>query len=89
MNKENPALDIYIDVARDVHVLGMFLVPQMAPWRNYGMQRGVWDSQVPSDVKARFIEAKYVVIQKFAVYLTEVAKEIVRYNPDKPDKETV
>jgi len=82
VNKENPALDVYINVARDVHILSQFAAPQMAPWRNFCMQRGAWDSQVPSDVKQRFIENKYVVIQKFAVYLTQLGKDILEYKED-------
>jgi len=88
MDKTNPALDLYINIARDVHILSQFTVPQMTPWRNYSMQRGAWDSQVPSDVKKRFAEQEYVIIEKHFVYLTAAAKGIIGYKPDDPEKVT-
>lgn len=84
MNKDNPALDVYINIARDVHCLSQFTVPQLAQWRNYSMHRGIWESQVPSDVKKRFAEHEYVIIEKHFVYLTAAAKEIVGYREDRP-----
>lgn len=89
MNKENPAMGIYIDVARDVHILSQFARPALAQWRNYAMNRGDWDAMVPTDVKARFVEHKYVIIQKFAVYLTQAAKDILNYKEDGGEKDTV
>lgn len=84
MNKDNPAVDLYINIARDVHILSQFTVPKLAQWRNYSMMRGTWDSEVPNDVKKRFAEHEYVIVEKHFVYLTAAAKEIIGYNPDHP-----
>lgn len=82
MNKQNPALDCYIDACRDLHTLGQFKPPGMAPWRNFSVHRGEWD-MMPSDIGARLIEQKYVIIQKHFVYLTALGKEIIGHEENK------
>lgn len=66
------AREIFTDVMRDVVVLCRFRDSQV-------MQRGVWDTQVPADIKRRFIEAEYVKIERNIVYLTQVGLEVLEY----------
>src|ERR1700676_3864545 len=72
LNKQNPAMDVYVNVLRDVHALHKFRDKQV-------MQRGVWDAQVPRDVKIRLVKADYVVVSENVCYLTEVGLSVVEY----------
>lgn len=66
------AREIFTDVMRDVVVLCRFRESQV-------MQRGVWESQVPADIRRRFIEAEYVTVKPNIVYLTPVGLEVMEY----------
>lgn len=63
---------MFTDVMRDVVALCKFRDRQY-------IQRGVWDAQVPADVKARLMVWEYVVVCKNVVYLTEVGLEVIEY----------
>lgn len=66
------AREIFTDVMRDVVVLCRFRDSQV-------MQRGVWEAQVPEDIKARFVRAEYVKIDRNIVYLTTTGLEVLEY----------
>lgn len=66
------AREIFVDVMRDVVALCKFRDKQL-------IQRGVWEAQVPVDVRERFILAEYVVVQKHIVYLTCEGLEVLGY----------
>ena len=66
------ARDMFTDVMRDVVALCKFRDRQL-------IQRGVWDAQVPFDVKRRLVAADYVVVSENVVYLTEEGLSVVEY----------
>jgi hypothetical protein len=72
VNRINPAMDVYVNILRDVHALQKFKEKQL-------IQRGIWDAQVPRDVKKRLIDADYVVVSENIVYITELALSVVEY----------
>lgn len=63
---------LFVDILRDVVALCKFREHQL-------IQRGVWDAQVPFDVKKRLIAAEYVVVSENVVYLTEEGLSVVEY----------
>jgi hypothetical protein len=66
------ARDLFTDVLKDVVALCKFRDRQL-------IQRGVWDAQIPYDVKRRLIAADYVVVSENVVYLTEEGLSVVEY----------
>jgi hypothetical protein len=66
------AREIFTDVMRDVVILCRFRDSQV-------MQRGVWEAQVPADIRKRFVDADYVQVDKNIVYLTTVGLEVLEY----------
>lgn len=66
------AREIFTDVMRDVVVLCRFRDSQV-------MQIGVWEAQVPADIRKRFIEAEYVKVDRNIVYLTLTGLEVMEY----------
>lgn len=65
--------EVFTDVMRDVLVLCRFRGSQV-------MQRGVWDSQVPQDIRSRFVKAEYVKVTANCVYLTSEGLSVLEYN---------
>lgn len=66
------AREIFTDVMRDVVVLCRFRDSQV-------MQRGVWDTQVPADIRKRFVDADYIKVDRNIVYLTMAGLEVLEY----------
>jgi hypothetical protein len=78
-NKDNPALDVYVNTIRDVIALKYFE-------KSHYLSRAKWDQLVGKDVQKRLLDAYYVRINWPHVTLTAEGLEVIQYREPQPQK---
>lgn len=71
----NRALDVFVNVMRDVNALKRFA-------KSGNMQRGVWDTQIARDIRFRMVGQDYVRVFQNVVQITANGRQMLNYQED-------